>query len=154
MEENQKKVPAKRLDIVQVKLVREKTMLYKNRRIRSPHDAYELMKEFLGIVDREHFIVLCMDTKNQPTCIQTVHIGSLNSSIVHPREVLKMGILSNAASILVGHNHPSNDTTPSPEDIAVTKRLIEAGELIGIEVIDHLILCEDNFRSLKEEGYM
>lgn len=77
MEENQKKHPAKRVDIVQVKLVREKTMLYKNRRIRSPHDAFELMKEFLGDVDREHFIVLCLDTKNQPTCIQTVHIGQL-----------------------------------------------------------------------------
>lgn len=154
MKENQKKVPAKRVDIVQVKLVREKTMLYKNRRIRSPHDAYELMKEFLGDVDREHFIVLCMDTKNQPTCIQTVHIGSLNSSIVHPREVLKPAILSNSCSCIVAHNHPSNDTTPSPEDIAVTKRLAEAGEIIGIEVLDHLIMCDDHFLSLKEKGYL
>lgn len=109
MEEKQTKtVPAKRVDIVQVKLVREKSMLYKGRRVRSPRDAYELIRDFLGNVDREHFIVLCMDTKNQPTCIQTVHIGSLNASIVHPREVLKPAILSNAASILVAHNHPSN----------------------------------------------
>jgi len=92
--EEKKQQPAKRVDIVQVKLVREKTTLYKNRRIRSPHDAYESMKEFLGDVDREHFVVLCLDTKNQPACIQTVHIGSLNSSIVHPREVLKPAILS------------------------------------------------------------
>ncbi|MEK4228381.1 JAB domain-containing protein [Solibacillus sp. FSL H8-0538] len=150
----EKQEQAKRVNIVSVKLVREKTMMYKNRRIRSPHDAYLLMKEFLGDVDREHFVVLCMDTKNQPTCIQTVHIGSLNSSIVHPREVLKPAILSNSASIICFHNHPSNDSTPSPEDIAVTKRLVEAGEIIGIEVIDHLILCEDNFRSLKESGYI
>ncbi|RKQ12986.1 JAB domain-containing protein [Ureibacillus endophyticus] len=154
MEENQKNVPAKRVDIVSVKLVREKTMMYKNRRVRSPQDAYELMKEFLGDVDREHFVVLCMDTKNQPTNIQVVHIGSLNSSIVHPREVLKSAILSNSASIICGHNHPSNDTTPSPEDIAVTQRLMEAGQIVGIDVIDHLILCENNFRSLKESGYM
>lgn len=154
MRDNQRQQPAKRVDIVQVKLVREKTMMYKNRRIRSPHDAYELMKEFLGDVDREHFIVLCLDTKNQPTCIQTVHIGSLNSSIVHPREVLKPAILSNSASIICFHNHPSNDSSPSPEDIAVTKRLVEAGEIIGIDVVDHLILCEDNFRSLKESGYL
>ncbi|SOC34817.1 JAB domain-containing protein [Ureibacillus acetophenoni] len=154
MEENQKNVPAKRVDIVSVKLVREKTMMYKNRRVRSPQDAYELMKEFLGDVDREHFVVLCMDTKNQPTNIQVVHIGSLNSSIVHPREVLKSAILSNSASIICGHNHPSNDSTPSPEDIEVTKRLVEAGQIIGIEVLDHLIMCEDNFRSLKELGYM
>ena len=132
--EEKKQQPAKRVDIVQVKLVREKTMLYKNRRIRSPHDAYELMKEFLGDVDREHFVVLCLETKNQPTCIQTVHIGSLNSSVVHPREVLKPAILS--------------------EDIAVTKRLVEAGDIIGIEVIDHVILCEDSYRSLKESGYI
>lgn len=84
MEEKQPKAgPAKRVNIVQVKLVREKTMLYKERKIRSPHDAYELAKDFLGDVDREHFVVLCLDTKNQPTCIQTVYIGSLNASIVH-----------------------------------------------------------------------
>lgn len=155
MKENQtKEVPAKRVDIVQVKLVREKSMLYKGRRVRSPRDAYELIRDFLGNVDREDFIVLCMDTKNQPTCIQTVHIGSLNASIVHPREVLKPAILSNAASILVAHNHPSNDTTPSKEDIEVTKRLMEAGGIVGIDVLDHLILCEDSFRSLKESGYM
>ena len=149
-----KPMPAKRVNIVQVKLVREKTLLYKDRKIRSPHDAYELMREFLGDVDREHFIVLCLDTKNQPTCIQVVHIGNLNSSIVHPREVLKSAILSNAASIIVGHNHPSNISDPSPEDIDVTKRLTQAGEILGVELLDHLILCTDTFRSLKESGYL
>lgn len=143
---------AKRVNIVQIKLIREKTMHYQNRKIRSPKDAYELLSTFLGHVDREHFLVLCLDTKNQPTCIQTVHIGSLNSSIVHPREVFKSAILSNSASIIVGHNHPSNVTTPSSEDIEVTKRLIEAGSILGIDVIDHLILCEESFLSLKEHG--
>ncbi|MEB7454363.1 MULTISPECIES: RadC family protein [Lysinibacillus] len=143
---------AKRVNIVQIKLIREKTMHYQNRKIRSPQDAYELLSTFLGDVDREHFLVLCLDTKNQPTCIQTVHIGSLNSSIVHPREVFKSAILSNSASIIVGHNHPSNVTTPSSEDIEVTKRLKEAGSILGIDVIDHLILCEDSFLSLKEHG--
>lgn len=154
VKEGVKQVPAKRVDIVSVKLVREKTMLYQDRKIRSPRDAYEIMQQFLGDVDREHFIVLAMDVKGQPTCIQTVHIGSLNASIVHPREVLKTAILSNAASIICGHNHPSNVSDPSPEDIEVTKRLVEAGQIIGIDVLDHLILCEDNFRSLKESGYM
>lgn len=95
VKEGEKQVPAKRVDIVSVKLVREKTMLYKDRKIRSPRDAYEIMQQFLGDVDREHFIVLAMDVKGQPTCIQTVHIGSLNASIVHPRKVLKTAILSN-----------------------------------------------------------
>lgn len=145
---------AKRVDIVQIKLVREKTILYQNRKIRSPQDANELLSKFLGLVDREHFLVMCLDTKNQPTCIQTVHIGSLNSSIVHPREVFKTAILSNSASIIVAHNHPSNVTTPSSEDIEVTNRLKEAGTIIGIDLLDHLIICEDSFLSLNEKGYI
>lgn len=154
MGEQVKAVPAKRVNIVQVKLVREKTLLYKDRKIRSPRCAYQLIRDFLGDVDREHFIVLCLDTKNQPTCIQVVHIGSLNASIVHPREVLKPALLSNAASIIVAHNHPSNVSDPSPEDIEVTKRLVHAGEILGIDILDHLILCTDTFRSLKESGCM
>ncbi|MFJ7921563.1 JAB domain-containing protein [Lysinibacillus fusiformis] len=141
---------AKRFQIVQVKLVREKSLLYKERKIRSPHDAYILMKEFIGDADREHFVVLCLDTKNQPTCIQTVHIGSLNASIVHPREVLKSALLSNSASIIVGHNHPSNVCDPSAEDIQVTERLKEACNILGIDLLDHLIICTDTFKSLKE----
>ncbi|MCY9545469.1 JAB domain-containing protein [Lysinibacillus xylanilyticus] len=153
MESNSSK-HAKRVQIVQVKLVREKSILYKERKIRSPHDAYILMKEFIGDADREHFVVLCLDTKNQPTCIQVVHIGSLNTSIVHPREVLKSALLSNTASILVGHNHPSDTPTPSQEDIEVTERLKEAGKILGIDLLDHLIICSDSFISLKEKGYI
>ncbi|MEK4650517.1 MULTISPECIES: JAB domain-containing protein [unclassified Niallia] len=147
-------VPAKRINIVKIKLVREKTMLYKNRQIRSPRDGYELIRDFLGDVDREHFIVLCLDTKNQPTCLQVVHIGCLNSSIVHPREVLKPALLSNAASIIVAHNHPSDVSDPSSEDIAVTKRINQASKIIGIELLDHLIICSNSFYSLKEAGHL
>lgn len=146
--------PAKRIHIVQIKLVRERSIMYKDRKIRSPQNAYEIIRDFLGDNDREHFVVLCLDTKNQPTCIQTVHIGSLNASIVHPREVVKSAILSNAASIIVAHNHPSNVTIPSAEDIEVTNRLKEASNIIGIELLDHLIICEDSFLSLKESGYI
>lgn len=142
----------KRVQIVEVKLVREKSLVYKERKIRSPQDAYYLMLEYLGDNDREHFVVLCLDTKNQPTSIQTVHIGSLNASIVHPREVLKSAILSNAASILVGHNHPSDICDPSPEDIEVTKRLKAAGDVIGIDLLDHIIIGSSGFKSLKEAG--
>lgn len=100
---------AKRVNIVSEKLVKESSMLYKQRRVRSPQDSYELFREYLGEVDREHFVVACLDTKNQPTNISTVHIGSLNASIVHPREVMKTAILSNAASIICCHPHPSGD---------------------------------------------
>ncbi len=149
-----KTLPAKRINIVQIKLIREKSILYKDRQIRSPQNAYEIIRGFLGDNDREHFVVLCLDTKNQPTCIQIVHIGSLNASIVHPREVLKSAILSNSASIIVAHNHPSNISTPSVEDIEVTNRLAEASNIIGIELLDHLIICENSFLSLKEKGYI
>lgn len=151
---DKKTLSAKRVNIVQVKLIRENSMLYKKRKISSPQDAYELMNQFIGDADREHFVVLCLDTKNQPTCIQVVHIGCLNSSIVHPREVLKSALLSNSASIIVGHNHPSNLCDPSPEDIEVTKRLANACKIIGIELLDHLIICTNSFLSLKEAGYI
>ncbi|PKG21569.1 RadC family protein [Niallia nealsonii] len=148
------KKSAKRINIVSLKLVKESSLLYKERSIRSPEDGYLLFKQFLHDADREHFIVICLDTKNQPTAINICHIGSLNASIVHPREVLKPAILSNAASIIVGHNHPSGKAEPSREDIEVTKRLVEAGKIIGIEVLDHIIVGDEVYISLKEKGYI
>lgn len=154
---NQRKkgdVPAKRVNVVSLKMVKECSVLYKNRVIRSPEDGYELLKQFLGDVDREHFVVVCLDTKSQPTAINVCHIGSLNASIVHPREVMKPAILSNAASILVGHNHPSGNPEPSQEDIDVTRKLVEAGKIMGIDLIDHIVMGEDEFVSLREKGYI
>lgn len=149
-----KKQPQKRINIVSVKLVKESSLLYKERSIQSPEDGYNLIKHFLGDLDREAFIVISLDTKNSPVSINICHIGSLNASIVHPREVMKAAILSNAASILVGHNHPSGISSPSREDIEVTTRLVEAGKIIGIELLDHIIVGDDNFVSLKEQGYV
>lgn len=106
-EDGGKHIPRKRVDIVSLRLVKERSLMYKYRTIRSPEDAYQLFKQFLGELDREYFVVMALDVKNQPTAINICHIGSLNASIVHPREVLKTAILSNAASILVFHNHPS-----------------------------------------------
>ncbi|KDE45991.1 DNA repair protein RadC [Geobacillus sp. CAMR12739] len=121
--------PAKRVNIVSLKLVRESSVLYKERHVKSPEDAYKLLKPFLADADQEVVVVVCLDTKNQPTAIHVCHVGSLNASIVHPREVFKSAILANAASILVAHNHPSTDPTPSGEDIEVTRRLVEAGRI-------------------------
>lgn len=151
--EEQRK-PAKRVNIVSLKLVKESSLLYKERSIRSPEDGYKLLKQFLADADREHFIVVSLDTKNQPVSINVCHIGSLNASIVHPREVMKSAILSNAASIIVGHNHPSGKAEPSKEDIEVTKRLVEVGKIMGIELLDHIIIGDQQFVSLKEKGYL
>ncbi len=152
--EKKKRQSAKRLDIVSLRLVKESSLLYKNRAIRSSEDAYNLFKQFLGELDREYFVVMCLDVKNQPTAISVCHIGSLNSSIVHPREVMKSAILSNAASVLCLHNHPSGRPEPSREDIEVTKRLVEAGNIIGIDVLDHLVVSENSFVSLKDRGHV
>lgn len=108
-EKEGKHVPAKRVDIVSIKMVKECSLLYKNRVVRSPEDGYNLLHQFLDNADRENFIAVCLNSKNIPVTISTCHIGSLNASIVHPREVIKTAILSNAASILVGHNHPSGN---------------------------------------------
>lgn len=149
---NKNNIQGKRVNIVSIKLVKESSVIYKNRKIGSPSDAVELVRHFIESSDRELLIVCCLDTKNQPTAIHTVSIGSLNSSIVHPREVFKTAILSNSASIIIFHNHPSGDPSPSSEDISVTTRLKECGKIIGIELIDHIIVGDNNFVSIKEKG--
>ena len=145
---------AKRINIVSIKMVKESSFLYQTRTISSPNDAYEMIREQLEGLDREQFIVACLNTKNEPTNISVVSVGTLNKAIVHPREVFKTAILSNAASIMAFHNHPSGETTPSQQDIQLTNRLYEAGELIGIKLLDHLIIGDGTFTSLKEKGYL
>lgn len=154
MRQSAGRMPAKRVDIVSLRIVKESSLLYQKRTIRSPHDAYELIRDFVADADREHFMVVCLDTKNRPTSINMCHVGGLNASLAHPREVLKTAVLSNAASVLLAHNHPSGDPTPSPEDIEVTRRIAQAGEIMGIEVLDHLIVGDGEFVSLKEKGHM
>ena len=146
---------SKRVNLVSVKLIKEGSILYESRRVSSPKDAFELGKEFLidSDRDREKLILVCLDNKNQPTSINTVSVGSLNSSIVHPREVFNVAILSNSANIIVYHNHPSRDVTPSKEDINITERLKEAGKILGIELIDHIIVgSNSSYYSFKEKG--
>jgi len=122
--------------------------------IRSPEDGAKYVMEDLRFLSQEHFVCLYLNTKNQVIHRKTVFIGSLNASIVHPREVFKEAIKRSAASIICAHNHPSGDPTPSREDIEVTKRLVECGRMIGIELLDHLIIGEQKFVSLKEKGYV
>ncbi|AQQ55573.1 JAB domain-containing protein [Planococcus lenghuensis] len=120
--------------------------------IRSSRDATSFIQALIGDEDREVFLVLCLSMKNHVIAVHRCHVGSLNASIVHPREVFKSAILNNAASILVAHNHPSGDCQYSPEDIDVSKRLEEAGNLLGIELLDSIIVSPSNSLSLKEKG--
>ncbi|AJG96778.1 DNA repair protein RadC [Clostridium beijerinckii] len=144
---------SKRVDIISLKMVRESSVMYSNRKILSPREAVDLMRYMLEECDREKMIVCCLNTKNEPTNISVVSVGSLNSSIVHPREVFKTAIISNSASVIIAHNHPSGNAEPSKEDINITNRIKESGKIIGIEMIDHIIIGEgNNYTSLKESG--
>jgi DNA repair protein RadC len=122
--------------------------------IRKPEDAAEYMMEELRYLQKEHFVCLFLNTKNQVISQETLSVGTLNASLVHPREVFRAAIKCSSASLICVHNHPSGDPTPSPEDIGLTRRLVEAGELIGISVLDHIVIGDRKFVSLKEQGFM
>lgn len=122
--------------------------------IRSPEDVSQYMMDEMRHLNQEHFICLYLNTKNQVIHKQTIFIGSLNASICHPREIYKEAFRYSAASIVCLHNHPSGDPAPSQEDIDVTKRLTESGKMLGIELLDHVIIGDQRFCSLKEKGYV
>ena len=121
--------------------------------IKHPDDVELLLMERLRYVTQEEFVVLYLTTKNMLIHEETIFKGSLNTSIVHPREVFKDALKRSAAAIIVVHNHPSGDPTPSKEDIRVTKRLNDCGALLGIDVLDHIIIGDGVYYSLKEHGH-
>lgn len=122
--------------------------------IRSPEDGADYVMEEMRSLNQEHLVVLFLNTKNQVIHQQTIFIGSLNASIVHPREIFREAVKRSAASVVCAHNHPSGDPSPSQEDIHVTRRLVEAGKIMGIELLDHLVIGNNRFISLKEKGYL
>lgn len=133
-------------------VVREAAPDYlETRRFNSPAQIYELFID-LRLEAKELFIVLHLDGKNRIVCFEIVSVGSLNQAIVHPREVFKSALLSSAAALLLVHNHPTGDPSPSQEDMVITKRLVEVGELIGIRVLDHIIVGDGGFVSFVERG--
>lgn len=121
-------------------------------KVNSPEDAAELVMEDMRYFKKEHLKVIFLNTKNIVIDVKDLSIGSLNSSIVHPREIFSEAIRKSSASIIICHNHPSGDPAPSQEDINITKRLLEVGKIIGIDLIDHIIIGDGNFVSLKEKG--
>lgn len=143
---NQYQVVLKKVSTVEVDVIRDP---------KSAADAVEvfLRKTYDGeLPDREVFGVLYLNTKNQCIGIEIVSIGNLNAALVHPRETFKGAIVKGAYGIIAFHNHPTGTSSASPEDIRITQRLIEAGVLIGIELLDHVVIGEGNYYSLKEHG--
>jgi DNA repair protein RadC len=118
--------------------------------IRDSQSAYRLLVPLFDGLDREHFLVVALDAKHAVIGITTVSIGSVTMSIVHPREVFKPVILMNASVVILAHNHPSGDPSPSQEDRALTRRLKDGGELLGITVLDHLVLGEERYYSFAD----
>ena len=119
-----------------------------------PEDVADLFLAEMSVLDREHFRAILLDTKNRILGLRTISIGSLKSSVVHAREVFKAAVQESAQAIVLVHNHPSGSPEPSPEDLAVTGRLADAGRILGIDVVDHVIVGSQGFVSLKELGHM
>jgi DNA repair protein RadC len=126
------------------------TPSYKSKELTDPEKVYRLIKSKLKDSHKEHFYIIALNSRNQS--IAEVSVGSLNASIVHPREVFAEAIKNKAASVVFAHNHPSGDPEPSEDDLVLTKRLVESGKILGIEVFDHIIVAKDEFFSFKDKG--
>jgi len=120
--------------------------------VRSPADAANLLMLEMGLLEQEHLRVVLLDTRNRVLEMHTVYVGNLNTSVVRVGEIFRQAIKANSAALIVVHNHPSGDPTPSPEDVAVTEQIVQAGRLLNVEVLDHLIIGHQRFISLKERG--
>lgn len=140
-----------KLDFVTVRLKTEKTLM-SDKKITDQYSAAEFLREEFADYDREAFAIVNMNAKGSPINASIVSLGELTTAIVHPREVFKTAILSNAAAIMLMHNHPSGDCTPSREDIVTTERLVLCGQLLGINVIDHIIVSHKDIFSFLERG--
>ena len=138
--------------IYRIALVRERRKRIENHKVTTPAEAVAIVRLYLEEPDREVVVALILSTKNEVIGINTVSVGTLDSALVHPREVFKPAILLNAASVLIAHNHPSGDATPSAEDRRISERLADAGKVLGIELCDHLVIGNGVHTSLKERG--
>ncbi len=139
--------------VFSLRLVREREL--NTPIVTSPEDIARVLIEYLEGCDREHFVIAMLSARSQLIGVHTCHIGALTSCIVSARDVFKIALMVNAASIIVGHNHPSGNLEPSREDIKISRQLVQAGRMIGVEVLDSLIIGFDGgFTSLSERGLM
>lgn len=136
---------------IRVVVMRDRRGRVNAQAIERPEDAYKLLANKCRGLDREHFFAVHLSARSMPIALETVSIGTLSASLVHPREFFKAAIVAGAAALICAHNHPSGNTDPSPEDLSATRRLVSVGELVGIPVLDHLILDgKGGYVSLKE----
>jgi DNA repair protein RadC len=143
------------IPVYRVSLIKDRAIPYAEAtHVLTPEDVYQLIKEFLQGTDREHFIALFLDGNSAIIGMNTVSIGTLSESLVHAREVFKGAILASAAGIIVAHNHPTGIPMASEADINVTRKLVDAGRIIGIPVEDHIVIGEETFFSFRQHGLL
>lgn len=140
------------IPIWKVRLVRKGALKTQRHTATSSAEAATIVSSYLAGADREHCVVVLLDARFQVIGINVVSIGTVSASLLHPREVFKPAILANASAVIIAHNHPSGELAPSEEDILLTNRLIAVGSLLGIELTDHLIVCEGTHLSLRSSG--
>jgi DNA repair protein RadC len=145
-----KKIDKNYYSLVEVSIQRKKRIAPFDVVIRSPMDAGRFFSHLLSHKDREVLGIIGLDLKNHITYFEVAHIGTLSQSMIHPREIFKSSILTNTNAIIMAHNHPSGDVTPSQADRIATHKMLNAGELMGIEVVDHIIIAKDKYFSIKE----
>lgn len=137
---------------LKLELVRDDGERYRKDPIRSADDVWRHLREEVALWDRERFLVLALDGRHRPLGLEEVSVGTATASLVHPREVFKAVLLANACACILIHNHPSGDPTPSAEDRAVTKRLRNASEILGVPLLDHVVVASSGYYSFAEQG--
>jgi len=141
-----------KIPIVRLEVIKERSVRYGKKQIKGAEDLAEIGRLLIGKADRECLLVLCLSCQNTINSIQIASIGTLDASLFHPREILKLAVVSNASAIAIMHNHPGGRTKPSDEDIKATEALIQASKILGIDVLDHLIITEGNYFSFLDNG--
>lgn len=150
-----KKARAAFVSLYSCSLVRDARVKVEDRTVTVAREAANMVRVIVGDSDREHFVALVLDCRRRVIGAQVVSVGTLNASLVHPREVFKPAIMLNGAAVIVAHNHPSGEASPSAEDRDVTRRLVRAGELLGIPVVDHVIIgAGETFYSFRDAGLL
>lgn len=145
----------KEISIVHLQIVKDSQVPYGEIKLDTPEKAARAIRDFLGAVDREHVVICCVDNSMKPTYIQVAGIGTINACLVSVPEIFKMAILSNAAGLLLFHTHPSGEVKPSQEDIAITRKIRDAGKMLDIPLRDHIILgTAGDYFSFRESDFL
>jgi DNA repair protein RadC len=135
-------------------VVRDRALTVESKIASNSTNAARILREFIGKSSKEHVVMMALDARHAIIGLNLVSIGTMTASMIHPREVYQPALMLSAASIIIAHNHPSNDPTPSQEDHDITRRLVRAGEILGVPLMDHIVIADDSYFSFREHGLL